>query len=51
MRNEGEFFESKTIVSSAHPGLGMGLPFRDLKPHFLTVLKGWLLRALTAQGR
>jgi PilZ domain len=48
---DGEFFESKAVVSYAHPRLGMGLSFRDLKPDFLTVLKGWLLKALTAETR
>jgi hypothetical protein len=46
---DGEFFESKAIVIYAHPRLGMGLSFLDLKPHFLTVLKGWLLKALKAE--
>jgi hypothetical protein len=44
---DGEFFESKAVVSYAHPRLGMGLSFRGLKPHFLTVLKGWLLKSMT----
>jgi PilZ domain-containing protein len=48
---DGEFFESKAVVEFAHPRLGMGLSFLDLKPHFLTVLKGWLLKALTAEQR
>jgi hypothetical protein len=29
----------------------MGLSFRGLKPHFLTVLKGWLLKSMTAENR
>jgi hypothetical protein len=42
------FFEGKAIVRYSHPRLGVGLSFRDLSPHSLAVLKGWLLKALKA---
>jgi hypothetical protein len=48
---DGEFLESKAVIAYTHPRLGMGLSFRGLKPHFLTVLKGWLLKSMTAENR
>jgi PilZ domain len=48
---EGEFLESKAVVTYTHPRLGMGLSFHGLKPDFLPVLKGWLLKAMTAENR
>jgi hypothetical protein len=41
-----EYFESRATVAYAHPNSGMGMTFRDVRPHFLPVLKGWLLSAL-----
>jgi hypothetical protein len=43
-----EYFEARATVVYAQPQLGMGLTFHDVKPHFLPVLKGWLLSALQA---
>jgi PilZ domain len=40
-----EYFESRATVVYAQPNRGMGLTFRDVKPYFLPVLKGWLLSA------
>jgi PilZ domain len=41
-----EFFEARATVVYAHAHLGMGMTFRDVKPHFLTILKRWLVSAL-----
>ena len=42
----GEYFEANATVAYATPALGMGLVFRDVKPHFRTVLRKWLLVAM-----
>ena len=42
----GEYFEANATVAYANPALGMGLVFRDVKPHFRTVLRKWLLMAM-----
>jgi PilZ domain len=41
-----EFFEANATVIYAHPRLGMGLAFHDVKPHFLVILRKWLLLAM-----
>ena len=38
----GEYFEANASVAYANPTLGLGLVFRDVKPHFLVVLRKWL---------
>jgi PilZ domain len=43
---DGDFFEAAATVVYTHPSLGMGLAFRDVKPHFLTVLRRWLGNAI-----
>ena len=42
----GEYFEANATVAYATPALGMGLVFRDVKPHFQNVLRKWLLMAM-----
>ena len=42
----GDYFETNATVMHADPGLGMGLVFRDVKPHFFGVLQQWVLRAM-----
>ena len=42
----GEYFEANATVAYATPALGMGLVFREVKPHFRTVLRKWLLMAM-----
>ena len=42
----GEYFEANATVAYANPALGLGLVFRDVKPHFRTVLRKWLLMAM-----
>jgi hypothetical protein len=43
---EGDFFEAAATVVYTHATLGMGLAFRDVKPHFLTILRQWLRTAM-----
>jgi hypothetical protein len=43
-----EVFEANASVIYANPRLGMGLVFRDVKPHYLCVLRKWLLMATQA---
>ena len=45
-----EYFEAKATVVYAHPTLGMGLAFRDVKPDFRIVMQKWLLAALQDNG-
>ena len=42
----GEYFEANASVAYANPTLGLGLVFRDVKPHFLVVLRKWLITAM-----
>jgi hypothetical protein len=42
----GEYFEANATVAYANPTLGLGLVFRDVKPHFRSVLRKWLLMAM-----
>jgi hypothetical protein len=41
-----EYFEAAARVIYSHPTLGMGIGFRDVKPGFAEVLRGWLLKAM-----
>ena len=41
-----DFFETDASVVYSQPNLGMGLAFRDVKPHFLPTLQKWLLQAM-----
>ena len=42
----GEYFEANATVAYANAALGLGLVFRDVRPHFRTVLRKWLLMAM-----
>jgi hypothetical protein len=42
----GNYFESNATVTQSEPGLGMGLVFRDVKPHFFGVLRNWVFGAM-----
>jgi PilZ domain len=44
----GEYFETNASVLYVRP-LGIGLVFRDIKPHFRAVLQSWVLTALNNQ--
>jgi hypothetical protein len=46
--DSGEYFETKASVLYVKP-TGMGLVFRDIKPHFRAVLQKWILTALNNQ--
>lgn len=42
----GQYFEASATVIYANPNLGIGLVFRQVQPHYLTVLREWLLAAM-----
>ena len=46
---DAEYFEAKATVVYSQPAQGMGLAFREIKPHFLATLKQWILEALHDQ--
>jgi hypothetical protein len=46
-----EYFEAKGTVLYVKPAAGMGLEFRDLKPHCRIVLQKWILAALRGQTK
>lgn len=45
-----DFFEAGATVLYSQPNLGMGLAFRDVRPHFLPTLQKWLLQAMHKAG-
>ena len=47
---ENEYFEAKGTVIYVKPSEGMGMEFRDLKPHCKVVLQRWILAALRNQS-
>ena len=47
--SEGKYFESHGSVLYAQPGQGMGVGFQNVNPHYLTVLKTWLIGAAHAK--
>jgi hypothetical protein len=46
-----EYFEARGTVIYVKPAQGMGLEFRDLKPHCRIVLQKWILAALRNQSK
>jgi hypothetical protein len=46
---EGRYLESYGSVLYAQPSQGMGVGFQNVNPHYLTVLKQWLLEAAHAK--
>ena len=48
---ENEYFEAKGTVIYVKPTQGMGLEFRELKPHCRVVLQKWILAALRNQSK
>lgn len=46
-----DYFESKGTVLYVKPAEGMGLEFRDLKPHCRIVLQKWILAALQSRTK
>jgi hypothetical protein len=47
--NSGEYFEAPASVLYIKPS-GLGLVYRDIKPHFRAVLQKWVLAALDKQS-
>ncbi len=43
--SNGKFFESYGVVVYAHPAQGIGVCFQNVNPHYLMVLKQWLIEA------
>ncbi|MGC1418394.1 MAG: PilZ domain-containing protein [Candidatus Acidiferrum sp.] len=48
---ESEYFESKGTVIYVKPATGMGVEFRELKPHCKVVLQRWILAALRNKSK
>jgi hypothetical protein len=48
---ENGYFEAKGTVIYVKPAQGMGLEFRELKPHCRVVLQKWILAALRNQSK
>jgi PilZ domain len=46
---EGKFLESHGSVLYSQPGQGMGVGFQNVNPHYLMVLKHWLIEAAHAK--
>jgi hypothetical protein len=47
--SEGRYFESHGAVLYSQPNHGMGIGFQNVNPHYLTVLKHWLMEAALAK--
>jgi hypothetical protein len=41
-----DYFEATATVVHANPTIGIGLAYRNVKPHFRDVLQKWLLAAM-----
>ncbi|MGB2624872.1 MAG: PilZ domain-containing protein [Candidatus Acidiferrum sp.] len=48
---ENDYFEAKGTVIYVKPAEGMGVEFRDLKPHCKVVLQRWILAALRKKAK
>jgi PilZ domain len=46
---ENRYFESQGRVLYSQPSQGMGVGFQNVNPHYLTVLRHWLLEAAQAK--
>jgi len=44
-----KFFEAQAVIVYSQPKLGFGLCFQNVNPHFLTVLRQWLIEAAQAK--
>ena len=47
--SEGRYFETQGNVAYSQPDKGMGVGFQNVNPHYLTVLKHWLIEAAQAK--
>lgn len=45
----GKYFESEGISVYANTGKGTGIRFQNVRPHYLSVLKQWLIEAALAK--
>ncbi|HTQ59486.1 MAG TPA: PilZ domain-containing protein [Candidatus Solibacter sp.] len=43
--SNGKFLETQGIVVYSHETQGIGVNFQNVNPHYLTVLKQWLIEA------
>jgi len=48
---ESDFFEGHATVAFSQAGVGIGLSFHDVHPHFLSTLKKWLAEAMKAMTK
>jgi len=48
---EGVYFEGKARVVHVQEASGMGVSFREVKPHCQSVLQKWILSAMRSQPR
>ncbi|HKN76584.1 MAG TPA: PilZ domain-containing protein [Candidatus Acidoferrum sp.] len=46
---EGRYLESQGSVLYSQPNQGMGVGFQNVNPHYLMVLKQWLIEAAQAK--
>jgi hypothetical protein len=46
-----EYFEAKGTVIYVKPAKGMGITFRDMKPHCRIILQKWILAVLRDQSK
>jgi hypothetical protein len=46
---EGKFFEAHATVVYSQPNQGMGVSFQSVYPHYVNILKMWLLEAAHAK--
>lgn len=47
--SEGRYFESQSLVLYSQADSGIGVGFQNVNPHYLTVLKQWLIEAAHAK--
>jgi hypothetical protein len=47
--SQGRYFESQGTVLYSQPSLGMRVDFLNMIPHYLTVLKLWLIESAQAK--
>lgn len=47
--SDGKYFESQGAVLYSQASQGMGVGFQNVNPHYLTVLKMWLISAAHAK--
>ncbi|MGB8473585.1 MAG: PilZ domain-containing protein [Candidatus Acidiferrum sp.] len=43
--SNGKYFEAQGLVVYTHPTQGIGVNFQNVNPHYLMVLKQWLIEA------